>query len=216
MNDAMCWTLTGKRKKMTKHKSSDERQEQILTAARKCFIKKGYFATKVDDIAQEAGLSKGGIYFHFESKREIFRSLVQQEYDAATAFIDHVVDSEHDIMNMLEMIGDHFVEKFSEDSDMPRFMAIIGEMSLRDSAIQTMLVELQQSYIDRIAFILEKAMDLGQLRRVNPRSAALMLKVMLDGFQASFAIGYKPATEMLLPDVMDILAQGLLPQSSAT
>ncbi|MBA2664897.1 MAG: TetR/AcrR family transcriptional regulator [Bradymonadaceae bacterium] len=195
---------------MTRHLSPDERIDQILTAARTCFLAKGYFATKMDEIARESGLSKGGIYFHFASKREIFRSLVQQEYDAAMAFIDGVQALGGDVIGMLVQLGEHFVEQFAADREQPRFMVIIGEMALRDEAIQEMLLELQQSYIDRIATILELGMAQGQLRVVDARSIAVMLKALIDGIQATFAVGFEPDLETLLPATMDILMRGLV------
>lgn len=53
------------------------RMAQILDAALEAFSQAGYAATRMDDIAQRAGLSKGGLYAHFESKEAIFEALVQ-------------------------------------------------------------------------------------------------------------------------------------------
>lgn len=194
---------------MTRHLSPEERSDQILTAARKCFLAKGYFATKMDEIAREAGLSKGGVYFHFTSKGEVFRSLVQQEYDAAIEFIDSVEASGDDVMAMLMQLGEHFLEQFAADNELPRFMVIIGEMALRDDAIQEMLLGLQQSYIDRMAHIIEIGIMQGQIRAVDPYAAAIMLKALLDGIQATFAVGYEIDLNVLLSGAIDILAAGL-------
>ncbi len=54
----------------------DERREQILKAALKVFALRGFAATKVGDIAAEAGLSHGLVYHYFKSKEEIFFELV--------------------------------------------------------------------------------------------------------------------------------------------
>lgn len=54
----------------------DDRAAMILDAALQEFSARGYEATRVDDIARRAGLSKGGLYAHFESKEEIFAALV--------------------------------------------------------------------------------------------------------------------------------------------
>lgn len=194
---------------MTRHLSPEERSDQILTAARKCFLARGYFATKMDEIAREAGLSKGGVYFHFTSKGEVFRSLVQQEYDAAIRFIDSVEASGDDVMAMLMQLGEHFLEQFAADNELPRFMVIIGEMALRDDAIQEMLLGLQQSYIDRMAHIIEIGIAQGQIRAVDPYAAAIMLKALLDGIQATFAVGYEIDLDSLLSGAIDILSAGL-------
>lgn len=55
----------------------DVRRESILTAAMRCFFSKGFEKTSVQDIADTAGLTKGGIYFHFESKEEIRDTLIR-------------------------------------------------------------------------------------------------------------------------------------------
>ncbi|SVE56424.1 uncharacterized protein METZ01_LOCUS509278, partial [marine metagenome] len=51
-------------------------KEQILEAAMKVFVKRGYEQTRMDDIAKLSGLSKGAIYHHYESKKDLFLSLI--------------------------------------------------------------------------------------------------------------------------------------------
>lgn len=194
---------------MTKHRSPDERADQILGAARTCFLEKGYFATKMDAIAQESGLSKGGIYFHFNSKREIFRALVQQEYDVTMSFIDDVVEDETDITEKLVELAEHFMTLFAS-SDRPRFMVIIGEMALRDEEIANMLRELQLNYFQRISQILDAGIASGQLREVDTHSCAVVLKALIDGVQANFAVGIDLDLEAVVTAGLDVLTQGML------
>jgi len=62
-------------------------RDAILDAALRCFAKRGYHETSVDDIAARARLSKGAIYWHFAGKRELFLALIDRalEYDALLA-----------------------------------------------------------------------------------------------------------------------------------
>ena len=55
-----------------------ERRGQILDAALHEFSERGFGAARMDDIAARAGLSKGGLYAHFESKDAVFRALMQR------------------------------------------------------------------------------------------------------------------------------------------
>lgn len=48
-----------------------------MDAAISCFAEKGYYETSMDDIVRAAGLSKGSLYWHFASKRDLFRSLIE-------------------------------------------------------------------------------------------------------------------------------------------
>ena len=53
-----------------------ETREAVLVAARALFVRQGYLRTSVDEIARKAGVSKGGIYFHFPDKADIVHELL--------------------------------------------------------------------------------------------------------------------------------------------
>lgn len=54
------------------------RQTEILDAAAAVFARKGYDATTVKDLEEATGLTRGGIFFHFPSKRDIFRACLER------------------------------------------------------------------------------------------------------------------------------------------
>ena len=67
---------------MTQEERSEKSKQQILDAALKLFSHKGYGATSVRDIAEEAELSKGNVYHHFPDKEAIFRALIDRYFEA--------------------------------------------------------------------------------------------------------------------------------------
>ena len=67
---------------MTQEERSGKSRHQILDAALKLFSHRGYGATSVRDIAEEAGLSKGNVYHHFADKEAIFRGLIDRYFEA--------------------------------------------------------------------------------------------------------------------------------------
>jgi AcrR family transcriptional regulator len=72
---------TARRIKQSPKLPAEERRRQLLDAARKLFVKKGYRATTTAEIAAEAGLTKGALYFHFRSKEDILFDLVKRLSD---------------------------------------------------------------------------------------------------------------------------------------
>lgn len=54
------------------------RTQQILDAALEEFAERGYMATRMEDIASRAGLSKGGVYTHFKAKEQVFEALLRR------------------------------------------------------------------------------------------------------------------------------------------
>src|SRR5213083_2247822 len=60
------------------HRRKDARPDEILAAALEVFSDRGFAATKLEDIARRAGVTKGTIYLYFENKQALFKALVRQ------------------------------------------------------------------------------------------------------------------------------------------
>lgn len=71
----------------------EERAPEILAAALACFSEKGFAATRMEDIARRAGVSKGTIYLYFESKEAVFKALAQQVVGSRVAEIGNLVEN---------------------------------------------------------------------------------------------------------------------------
>ncbi len=173
---------------MTKHQPEAKRRNQILEAARKLFVERGYVATKMSDIAELAGLSKGGVYFHFVSKEDVFGALVEDEFQRSIGFIKTV--GEADISTqLLTQLGQHFFERFHGESDTARFFIVMGEMALRDKQLRQKLSDIQQSYVEALSAVLQKGIESGLLRSgIDARAAAVVWKAMMDGLEANAAL----------------------------
>lgn len=68
-------------------------RDRLLDAASKVFAERGYEAASVDQVAAAAGLSKGAVYWHFESKDELFLALLEERIDRQIAETAEVLRS---------------------------------------------------------------------------------------------------------------------------
>jgi AcrR family transcriptional regulator len=59
-----------------------EARDELLTAALRVFARRGYGQAGVDEIAAEAGYSKGALYWHFSGKEELLMALIEERIDA--------------------------------------------------------------------------------------------------------------------------------------
>ena len=57
----------------------DQRRTDILTKARALIAAKGFAALQMEELRQQCGLSRGGLYHHFDGKRALLHGLVDQE-----------------------------------------------------------------------------------------------------------------------------------------
>lgn len=194
---------------MTKHKPQDVRRQQILKAAMECFIQKGYAHTRVDDIAKEAGLSKGGVYFHFPSKRDIFDALQESEIERTMNAVQEAHVSDSTTVMKLQQLAYVLLTQFGTDEDHRRFLIVLGEMGIRNPEVRERIVRAHEIYLALITEQMKAGVDSGEMRKMNPAVAALILKLLMDGVEQAFALGYDLDPEVLLTEGMDVILYGL-------
>ena len=193
---------------MTKHMDAEVRRTQILGAAKVCFIRKGYFDTKVDEIAKEAELSKGGVYFHFDSKRDIFMALVAAEHAGNILFVEQVALGAGTLMQKLNGLGAHFMQRFST-ADQARWMAVVYEMSLHDEEVRMILLDLENRYVSKIQVLVEESVKNNEIEGTNSRHVAFLLKALIDGVQSAHSIGFDYEPAALLDSSLKLVIRGL-------
>ncbi|MCB9506317.1 MAG: TetR/AcrR family transcriptional regulator [Myxococcales bacterium] len=195
---------------MTRHKSQDERRAQILAAARRCFIRTGYAHTRVDDIAAEAGLSKGGVYFHFPSKREIFDALYAEQQGRTAAVIGEAAAPSESATERLARLGAALVQNFgSDDNDHGKFLIVLAEMGIREPDVLAQVASAHWRYVDVLAKAIDDGTKSGELRAVDPKLVALCLKLMVDGVEQALALGYEFDRDAFVASSLDLLFNGL-------
>ena len=67
-------------------------EERILKQAMRLFLEKGYHGTSIDDITKAAGLMKGALYWHFGSKEDLLKRIVE-EFERR--FLDGLIQAVH-------------------------------------------------------------------------------------------------------------------------
>ncbi len=96
--------------------SPEVRREQLLGAATRAFLRRGYHATHVEQIVEEAGVSRGTFYAHFEGKHAVFAALVDRMLqiflDARPALPEPEVLALHDAETVLRLSYREVLETF--------------------------------------------------------------------------------------------------------
>lgn len=76
------------------HQYRDARRDQILSAARRCFLRNGFHATSMQDLFAEAGLSSGAVYRYFASKDDVITAIAEENMRDVVAMIHDVASRE--------------------------------------------------------------------------------------------------------------------------
>ena len=106
-----------------------DKREAILRAAIKTFAGKGFFNSKVADIAKEAGVADGTVYLYFKNKDDILHSVFDRAMDEFIGEGKKELAALDDPQDKLRRIAELHLEKLGTDRD----MAIVFQVELRGS-----------------------------------------------------------------------------------
>ncbi|HWH46070.1 MAG TPA: TetR/AcrR family transcriptional regulator [Thermoleophilaceae bacterium] len=82
------------RKRLTRAEQRDRTRADLVTAADTLFTRQGFHATSVDQVAAEAGYTKGAVYSNFESKEDLFFAVYERRAEATLAQIEATLERE--------------------------------------------------------------------------------------------------------------------------
>jgi AcrR family transcriptional regulator len=75
------------RKRLARVEQAEDTRRRLLDAAKKVFVRRGFHGATLDEVAEEAGFTKGAVYSRFDSKADLFLALLQHHVDERIASI---------------------------------------------------------------------------------------------------------------------------------
>lgn len=160
---------------------SDERKNQIINAAEGVFTEKGFDEARMDDIAEETGLSKGTLYLYFKSKDDLIIAILdrmfQREFKQLEN-LDQVAQSATDaIWNMTNLLTKEILSLIRLIPIVYQFLAL----AFRNKYVQTALKKYINRYLDILIPIIQRGIDSGEFRKVDAREVAVAMGAMIEG-----------------------------------
>ncbi len=92
----------------------EERKKQIKEVALQLFIEKGLVRTVMDDIIEKSGISKGGVYYHYKNKEEIFTDLIKDSMALRKKLVISYISNNKDMRRedlIINMLLDKILDK---------------------------------------------------------------------------------------------------------
>jgi AcrR family transcriptional regulator len=151
----------------------DARPSEILEAALAVFAERGYAATRMDDIAQRAGVTKGTIYLYFESKDAVFRRLVQDSIGSTIESFRAAADQYDGSSRELLQIVLHGIGEFICNSDrvvLPKIVA--GEAGNFPALAEFYRREVIDKGLGLLQSVVERGIARGEFRAIAAEHAA--------------------------------------------
>jgi AcrR family transcriptional regulator len=141
----------------------------IFESAIKVFSKSGYNGATVDDIAANAGVAKGTLYYHFKSKEEIFRFIITEGVEVIKEELENVMNRDEDAFSKLKNLCRVQLNLVYENKDFFKvIMSQIWGQELRQSELRDIL----DKYIQAIEEYVKEAIEAGVIKKGEPKFMA--------------------------------------------
>ena len=169
-------TGLGARMPRTQPLAPDARRAQLLSAARQVFAERGYHRASVSDIIKAAEVARGTFYNYFESKRAVFRAVLEDVMDAVAGAVQ-TIDVNAPIPPQVHDNMDRLILTLTEHGDMVR--VLFAEAAGIDEEGDEALRSFYSAAIERIRVALTRGQSMGVVREGDTQMMARLLLGMI-------------------------------------
>ncbi len=167
--------------KTHKQLQSEQTRQHIIQVAAQMFARKGFFGTSIADLSRAAGLTKGALYHHFESKDALFLAVIQRVRDVWRREVARDVLKAQDALDRLAVLFENHIRLVGENQTL---CLVLDRLGVEVEGLSSdFAVALQETYGDLARFIeriIHKGQRLGQVRDdLDARQVALNIVGML-------------------------------------
>lgn len=187
----------------TRVEQKEKRKQEILTAALRLFVKKGYAATQIKDIAEEAGMSTGLMFHYFDSKEKLYEELVKYGVSGPQSMMEIGTDNPLEFFRTCaaQILG------IVKAQPMIAYVFILMSQAQRSEGIPEAAKEMavKVKNIDLCVPIIEEGQKQGSIRQGDPLALSMAFWCSLQGIVEQAAM--RP--ELPIPQagwLVDILA----------
>ena len=167
----------------------DNTEEKILNAAQTVFIKKGLDGSRMQEIADHAGINKALLHYYFRTKQKLFEAIFKKVFKHVFPKIEMLVLSDLPIEEKLGTFIEKYIDVLLKNPYLPAF--ILKEMN-RDPVFLASVMKSQGVHPEHILKMFEKEMEAGTISKMDPRD--LMVNVL--GF-CIFPFAAKPLLNIM-------------------
>jgi TetR/AcrR family fatty acid metabolism transcriptional regulator len=181
-----------------------DKRRQILDAAIRVFARSGFHATRVSDIADEAGVAYGLVYHYFKSKDEVLNELFSERWSLLLAAIEEADSGEAEPRAKLEAVAGFIVDSYRHDPELMKVI-IVEVTRAANSFGRTHLPEIRRAY-DSIAKIVADGQRAGAFRDdIDPDFASMAFYGAIEQLLSGWIFDLIPGSDTDLAEARSLV-----------
>jgi len=181
-----------------------EKRRQILDAAVRVFARQGFHATRVSDIADEAGVAYGLVYHYFRSKDEVLSELFVERWSLLLAAIEEADRGDLTHRERLAAVAGFIVESYRHDPELMKVI-IVEVTRAANSFGRTHLEQIRRAY-ESIGEIVADGQEAGAFRRdVDPLFASMTFYGAIEQLLSGWIFDVIPTSDASFEQAKDLV-----------
>jgi AcrR family transcriptional regulator len=190
-------------------------RDKIIDAAASVFSRDGYHKTKMDDIATQAGVAKGTLYYHFPGKADLFRTLATEGLEMLLGETRAALDVEAPFREQIRLVISRTIHLYLSYGELAKIL--FNEItSGLDAAVYADIQSVREKFRSFLANLIEEGTANGFIRVANADLAAAGLIGMLDGMcRLSLNHPDLHTSAQVEETMLALLVSGMVPEKSA-
>jgi|ETNmetMinimDraft_22_1059887.scaffolds.fasta_scaffold00014_60 TetR/AcrR family transcriptional repressor of nem operon len=172
---------------MSEVRQAEDTRTRILETALDLFHRGSFKGTSINQVVEQAGITKGALFHYFKGKNELGYAVVDERIrqHIVETWVEPLATSVDPVSDILSIL-DHFQEMMEE---MPQIMEsgcplnnLAQEMSAQDETFRLKLLELYRLWQTALEKALRAGIDAGNVKKeVDPKSTAAAIVALLEG-----------------------------------
>lgn len=197
-----------------------ETRERIIQSAMHVFGQKGFQKASLDEVAADAGLTKGAIYWHFKSKNDLFFAMLdhrfQQDTGPLRGDIDLLISQRKNPDQAMLQIFSAGLYRLTSDPGWSRLFLECLSLGRQEQVRERLATFYEQVWAMSSGLTCELQANELLNKSIDPEAAAIFWSALFDGLILAWLIkGDELQFPDLLPRIFSMLWQGISPHSPA-
>jgi AcrR family transcriptional regulator len=203
-------------RRFTREERKARTRAELLEAAARVFARKGYRAASVDDVAAEAGYTKGAFYSNFESKEDVFATLVEDRSKSWVMAVARGYAGAGPLGERLRSGGKVLTRMLEQESDWILLSYELWGQSVRDEKLRLRIAACYEECRTVVATLIEGVeVEFGKRPPMPADQIAALTIAMTDGFALQMLADPRRFPPRLLADGLNLFFAGVLSASTA-
>lgn len=195
---------------MPKVDVSEERRNQIISAATAVFAEKGFYGARMDDIVKASGLSKGALYWYFDSKDAIITAILDEFFNQEMAGMANILAVDMPVGEKIKMIVGQLTADMQEMNIYQSIALEFYSLASRREEVRLSLLTYFEDFQSGFSMLIQQGIDSGEFRAIDADIVAATFIAQMEGIALLWAFNpEKFKLEETIDTAVSLITAGL-------